>query len=87
MGAKALIEAALAAADAYEQARINMRAAGQALSQATADLDAANKSLHDELDANGPRLYIDETTEPPTYYVYKAAEPDTYTASEIEVAA
>jgi hypothetical protein len=82
-----LIDAALAAKDAWEQATSDAGAAVQALQDATAALKTANQALHDDLAANGPAVVVDSTITPPIVTLYTPVEPDSFAATEIRVAA
>jgi hypothetical protein len=87
MTSKELIDAALAAKTAFDQAQAAMQQAGADLQAAQDNLTAANQALHDDLSANGPCVVVDTTTTPATCIMYSALDPDTYLATEIRVAA
>jgi hypothetical protein len=82
-----LIEAALAAQEAFDTATATLAGATAAVAQAKTELTAANLSVHNDLVAGGPCCIIDESTDPPTVTMYTAAEPDSFTATPIRVAA
>jgi hypothetical protein len=86
MSTRELIEAALAAQEAFDTATATLAGASAAVAQAKSELTAANLAVHNDLTASGACAIIDETTDPPTVTMYTAAEPDSFTATPIRVA-
>jgi hypothetical protein len=82
-GTQALIDAALAAKDAFQNATDNANTAAQTLRDAAASVTQANQMLHDDLAANGAYASVDTTVTPPTVVLYAAVDPDTYSATPI----
>jgi hypothetical protein len=93
-----LINAALAAKTAFEDAEAKLTQVTQqaqaAIAQAKADresalqaLDDANQALHDDLKANGPCAVFDPATNPAAIDLYSFLDPDTYQVTEIRMAA
>jgi hypothetical protein len=81
-----LIEAALAARAAYDQAVAATGQTSQSTQDAFTALKAASQAVHDDLAATGPCCIIDDESDPPMVTMYNALKPDSFLVTPIRVA-